>query len=764
MKFWINLGAFMKRFFLILFLLFPLFVFLSCNESTNQTLEKIDFSGTLFDEQGNPVPNAIINVVKVSEGKTNILVTEQVVFADTTDEDGNFDLKNLPLPLGSLKMRIIHQDFDVFEDFLLKVLENQDKKKVRVYLKHSDNCCGKIIIHTYSVDSLPLSNVEIRLNRGRDLIRKGKSNENGVLVFEHVCPGSYWVRVAREGFQVIEREFSLQECDTLEFTYLLSRRESDTCCRGIIGVEVKNQNGEVLNGAIVKLRKNGELLTTLTVHENQPVFFRELCTGEYSLLILKEGYKAIERNVRIECNDSTFVSIVMEVDTCCNSIVRVEVKNSEGNPIPQAKVIIWKGGTQLGYYLTNEDGVVIFRQLCKGTYSFVIKKDGFKTIEFNVEVGCSDEKSFAKTLEAIQSDSCCNGAIKVVVKNSEGHPIPQAEVNIWKGGTKLQSSTTNEDGYVVFSHLCQGKYAIDVKKEGYKGVEFLVELGCNEEKVETKVLERTQTDSCCNGMLFLKIKDKRTNEFISGGVVKMWKNGSVIRSETNSQGTVVFRNICPGEYGFSIHKDGYKVLTFSLSFECNDTIEVVKYIESEHSDDTCCNGKVILYIKDSTNNQGISGVEVRLWHGSVKIAVSSSGDNGRVVFEKLCNGEYSISMSKSGYRSQEFSFVLECNDTAEFVKYLSRSQDTCCSAILKLKIIDDSTGAAISGARVLVRYHDQTVADPISNSEGWAIAYNLCAPRTYSIRVAAEGYEVKEFTIQFGECKTIVETVRLVRR
>ncbi len=754
----------MKRFSVLLFLLLPLFVFLSCNESTNQTQEESNFSGTLFDEQGNPVPNAIINIVKVSEGKTNILVTEQVVYVDTTDENGNFDLKNLPLPLGILKMKIFHPDFEIFEDFLLKVLENQDKKKIRVHLLHNGNCCGKIIIHTYSVDSLPLSNVEIRLNRGRDLIRKGHSNDNGVLVFEHVCPGSYWVRIAKEGYQVIEKEFNLNECDTLEFSYFLSQRERDTCCRGTIGVEVKNQNGEVLNGAIVKLRKNGELLTTLTVHENQPVFFRELCAGDYSLLILKEGYKAVERNVRIECNDSTFVSVVMEVDTCCNSVVRVEVKNSEGNPISQAKVIIWKDGTQLGYYLTNEDGVVIFRQLCKGTYGFVIKKEGYKTIEFNVQVGCSDEKSVTKTLEAVQSDSCCNGAIKVVVKNSEGHPIPQAEVNIWKGGTKLQSSKTNDDGYVVFSHLCEGKYAIDVRKEGYKWLEFLVELGCNEEKVINKVLERTETDSCCNGLLIVKIKDKATNELISGGIVKMWKNGAVIRSETISQGTVVFRNVCPGEYGFSIHKDTYKILEFSLRFECNDTIEVVKYIESEHSDDTCCNGKVILYIKDSTNNQGISGVEVRLWRGSQKIAVSSSGDNGRVVFEKLCKGEYSISMGKSGYRAQEFSFGLECNDSLEFVKYLSRSQDTCCTAILKLKIIDDSTGTAISGARVLVRYHDQTVADPVSNSEGWAVAYNLCAPRTYSIRVSAEGYEVKEFSIQFGECKTYGEKIRLVSR
>jgi len=753
----------MKKISFFLFLCLTFISLISCNESTNQATEENIFSGVIYDEQGNSVPNAIINVVKISDGKTNILVSEQVVLTDTTDEEGNFELKNLPLPLGSLKLRILHQDFNIFEEFLLKILENQDKRKLRVHLKHDDNCCGKIIIHTYTSDSSALGNVEVRLNRGKELVRKNKTNDEGLLVFERVCSGSYWVRIAKEGFQVIEQEFNLRNCDTLEFSFYLNRKEIDTCCRGIIGVEVKNGSGEFLNGAIVKLRKQGSLLTTLTVKENKPVFFRELCPGEYSLLIYKEGYKPLERNVKIECNDSTFISAVLDIDTCCNSVLRVIVKNSEGNPVPQAKVSIWKGGIQLGYYLTNDDGVVVFHELCKGKYGFSISKDGFKGIEFQVEIGCNEEKSVTKTLEVVHSDSCCKGAIKVVVKDSDNQPLTQAVVRIWKDGSKLNESKTNSDGYVIFSKLCQGKYGLEITKEGFKQVEFTVELGCNEEKVVTQVLQRTENDSCCNGMLIIHVKDKQTNESLNGAKVKMWKNGAVIRSEVVSNGAAIFRNICPGEYGFSIIKDTYKALEFSLKFECNDTIEITKYLESERKD-TCCNGKVILFVKDTSNNQGIAGVEVRLWYGSQKIAVGTTGENGRVVFEKMCSGKYSISISKSGYRSKEIEFELGCNETKELVKYLAPSSDTCCTAILKLKILDDSTGTSISGARVVVSYDGTNIADTASNSEGWAVVYNLCAPRTYSLRVSAEGYQVKEFTIQFSECKTIAETIRLLCR
>lgn len=733
----------------------------SCSDTTNQTAnDESNFSGILLDEQDIPIPNAIINIVKVSDGKTSVLVQEQVIAVDTTDEDGNFEFKNLPTPLGSLKLRIIHQDFKIFEDYLLALFEKHPNRKLRLKLQHNDDCCGKIIIHTLGPDSSSLGNVEVRLNKNREVVRKTKSNENGLVVFERVCSGSYWFRIAKDGFQVIEKEFNLQNCDTLEFTFILKRKEVDTCCRGVIGVEVKNQNGEVLNGAIVKLRKNGSLLTTLTVNENKSVFFRELCPGTYSLLILKEGYKPIERNVTLECNDSVFISAQMEIDTCCNSVLRVIIKNAEGQPISQAKVTIWKSGSKLGYYLTNDSGLVIFRELCKGTYAFDVQKEGYKSIEFSVEIGCSEEKEITKVLQRAEQDSCCNGVIKIFVKNSEEQPIAQAIVSIWKDGKKLAYYSTNNDGYVVFRQLCPGKYSFDIKREGYKPIEFSIEIGCNEEKVITKILQKVETDSCCNGVAIIRVKDKSSESNINGAVVKLWKNGQIVNKGTTSEGLVVFKNICPGEYGISIQKDSYKVLEFALKFECNDTIEVTKFLESELKD-TCCKGRVILYVKDSTSGNALGNVEVKLWKGNQKLAVQVTNESGKVVFENLCQGNYQFSITRSGYKGLEFNFELGCNETKEFVKYLARTKDTCCTARLKLKVIDDSTGNPIIGARVWVRTEGVTVAERSTNSEGWAVVENLCAPKTYSIRVSAEGYQVSEFTITFQECNTIQETVRL---
>ncbi len=649
-------------------------LFFGCEKSSEPITSEYDYVGILLDEQDNPVPNAEVFLISTSDDKSTTLLGENIISVDTTDEDGVFAFKNIKMDISKLKLRIIHRDFKTFEDFFAKFIEKGKKNSARIKLAHHDNCCGKIIIHTLTADSVPISGVQVRLNRNKEVVRKTHSNDHGTVVFENVCPGQYWLRVAKEHYQVIEYEFNLQECDTLEYYFFLQAKESDTCCNGRIQVEVKDKsNGSVINGAKVKLRRGSDVITWGETKENQPVVFENLCPGKYNILVIKDGYKPIEREINLDCNQRLEVTAELEVDTCCN------------------------------------------------------------------------------------------GAIKVIVLNQENQPISQAKVNLWKNGVKIKDATTNNDGYVIFNNLCNGKYGIDVIKEGFKAIEFLIELGCNEEKVITKVIEhQSSPDSCCNGLLILRVKDKSTNESLNGAKVKMWKHGAVVNTAVVSEGKVVFKNICPGTYGFSVIYDTYKTLEFELKFECNDTLEKTVYLEKE-SKDTCCNGKVILYVKDSTTNQPIVSANVSLWKGSTKINLLTTNENGRVVFENLCEGEYSFGVTKEGYYGREFTFKVDCNQTYEFVMRLlqKHSSDTCCTAKLKVRVIDDSTETAISGAKVIIYHSGTAIADPVTNSEGWAYRENLCAPATYTVRVIKDGYQTKEFTVTFNECKTIAETIRL---
>lgn len=670
-----------KTFFLFFVVSLGYLLFQSCNDTLTPTQEMQSFTGTILDETDTPIPNAIVTAIRINQWKTTTLISEEIVASDTTDEEGNFELKNLSSPLGSIKIKIEHQDFLPYEESLLSLMEKNEKNKIRARIQHKDDCCGKIIIYTFAPDSSRLSNVEVRLNRGHHLIRKSLTDNDGRVVFEHVCAGNYWIRIAKEGFQVIEQEFSLTNCDTLQFYYHLQRRQVDSCCNGLLKVEVKDKaNGNFLNAAIVKLRKNGTLLNTLTIKENQPVQFRELCPGNYSLLVLREGFKALEYNFSFECNDTLEYTAELEEDTCCNGWIKVIVKNQSNEPIAEAKVTIWKSGKSLGYHYTNDNGVVTFLELCNGTYAFDIQRDGYKHIEFQVEIGCGEGKEITKTLE------------------------------------------------------------------------------------------RHETDSCCNGLIIIRVKDINTHQSLNGSKVKLWRNNSLKQVETVYEGVAVFRNLCAGVYEISILNEHYKTMELTLNLECNDTLDYTKFLEPKSNNDSCCNGKIIFIIRDSITNDFLGGVNVYLWKGNQKIAATQTNDdNGWAIFEHICQGEYSFSLSKQNYFGKEGVLRMDCNDTIEIPVRILRKElsDTCCTAKLKIKVIDDSTGSPIQNARVKIKLNgkdDQTIADQRTNIEGWAIKENLCAPKTYSIRISFEDYNTSEFQVYFNECKTIQETVRLTRR
>jgi len=157
---------------------------------------------------------------------------------DTTDEDGYFNLSRLPDNLENLDIRIDHDDFETLETPLMNLIQNKDRKKLGVKLQHDSICTGIIEISIVDINNQPLENVEVRLNRQEKKIRKALTNEYGVLVFENVCPGEYWIRLAKDGYKVIEEDFFIEQGDTIPLNFEMIYSEDDTCCRGIINYTI----------------------------------------------------------------------------------------------------------------------------------------------------------------------------------------------------------------------------------------------------------------------------------------------------------------------------------------------------------------------------------------------------------------------------------------------------------------------------------------------------------------------------------------------
>jgi len=492
-----------------------------------------------------------------------------------------------------------------------------------------------------------------------------------------------------------------------------------------------------------------------------------MCDGAYVLNTSRDGFKPTEFAVTVPCNDSVYIDktlYVIEKDTCCNGVIKVWVRDASGKVnLNGATVKMWFNGAIMQTE-TVVEGYAIFKGLCSGKYGFDITKDTYIHQEFNVELPCNQTVLVEKFLVSeTTEDTCCQGKIRLFVRkiNSDLN-LNGAIVKISKNGTLLGSQTVAE-GSVLFQQLCMGTYNFRISLDGYKVIEFALELACNQVRELEKYLEPVSTDSCCNGQIKIVARDSKSNEPLNGATVKIWKNGTLLSTGTVANGYYLFTKLCDASYAFDILAEHHKHIEFNYTLSCNEQKVIEKTLEPEVTD-SCCFGKYTVVIQDSTSGNPVGGVTVNLWKGSTKLAYrTTAADAGSITFSNLCQGEYSISVSRDGYNGREWSFAIGCSETLRVEKkILAKSgTDTCCTAVLKIRVIDDADGSYISGARVVVRKNGVAIADPSTNVEGWIMVQNLCAPATYSYLVSKDGYISQDGSATFTTCVTQALSVRL---
>lgn len=647
----------------LLLSVFGLILLSSCEDSTTGTGNLVNIDGYVINKDGQPVAGALIKAFN----------NEQTYAQDTSDEMGMFTLINVPEAAQDLKIAAISDNYSYFEIPYNNAKSLMEKGKMPILLEGQDTCCNvvKVIVKDDSTGT-PISGAQVKLQKNQSDWKQIKETDStGTVIFENVCDAKYWIRVAKDGFSVKEEDFTIDSCETKTLDPKLKRNVQDSCCNNSVKIWVKDTAGELIKNAKVRVWKNGQNIT-YKISENGYVIFNELCKGKYGFDIISETYKSIEFNYEFECGDSKELTKVLEKaeqDTCCNGKVKIWLKNASGDLLNNIKVKLWKGNQNLTYKI-SENGYVIFDGLCKGTYGFSIQgTDLYKGQEFNYELGCNETKEFTRELVKITQDTCCNNRIKLWVKNGEGGLINNAKVKLWKNGQNI-SSKISENGYVVFEGLCTGKYGFDITAETYKAIEFNYEFTCDNNKEETKILQRAEQDTCCDGKVKIQLKNS-SGELLSNVKVKLWKNGQNITYKVSQNGYVIFEDLCKAKYGFSI--------------QATDL-----------------------------------------------------------------------------YKGQEFDYELGCNETKEFTKVLENQvKDTCYTAVLKIIAKDYDSKAAIPGAKVVVKLGDSTVFEGTTNNEGYIAKEGLKAPAEYKVIVSKDGYQTTQFEMYFPSCKTLQETANL---
>ncbi len=729
--------------------LLSVILFISCKEDqpSNPSDTEISYSTNLIDTKNNPVINAIVNIHE--NNKSDVIAT------DTSDESGFISFNNISVPTDNITFSISHP---LYTSLDLKYSDIDNKENGTVTLEDKKDCCGSIELSIKDEDGNALKNVEVKVRQDMKVLKKGKSDENGKVKFEGLCLEEYELRLAIDGFKVIEEIVTIENCDeikTIDFKMISTQSEEDTCCDGVFIFKPKDKDGNILNGTKVYIYKDGKVIQDPVV-ENGKAVQDGLCEGKYTIVYKLEGYDNKEIQVEIGCDEEKTLEHTLENKNldCCEGKVKLTVKDKDGNVLKNAAVRLWKGSTKLTELKTDANGYVEFKELCESNeYSISIFADGFEEYEFDFDVDCNKELTFEKSLNA--KEECCDAILKFIVKdNSSKSAIEGAKITLKLNGKVIyEKKATDNEGEYLAKELCKGKYTVIIEKEGYKTIETV----WNVEKCDTfqEQFWMESDKDCCDGFVRLKVTDENGN-LLKNKTVRLWKGSSKLKEvKTNDNGIVEFGDLCEGnDYSISIISEEHEDFEFGFDLGCNKELNFEKALKTKSE---CCDAILKFIVKDGKSKSALEGAKITLkLNGKVVYEKKATDNEGEFLAKELCKGKYTVIIEKDGYNRIETTWSVEKCDTFQENFWMEPISD-CCDAVLKFIVMDNETKSAIEGAKVTLKLNGKVIYEKkATDKEGEYLAKELCKGK-YTVIIEKDGYNTIETTWNVEKCDTFQE-------
>ena len=748
---------------LLLFVL-SLFVFLtySCDEDTqdpNQSDEFLNIQARLIDQQGLGVPNAIINVVKIEESDSkskNVKVQEEkLVAADTTDEDGYFEVTEIPNDLENLNVRILNTDFkdQLFDlsDFKPEDLGNTWS----VQVPRNEDCNSTIFVKVVNggntLDSSSRESVRgalIRLYREDELNRKSETDENGSFEFIEVCAGNYELEVSADGFESSEAEIEIESESQNEILIVLKPNNDDpACCDASLQLNVTGPNNISIANAIVQIQGDNEFEFEGRTDENGVLEVLEVCEGKQIVTIKAESYKEAELELNFECEEEKVerVELVAEEETeCCDNVINVEPIDANGNVIASGVAYIGKGSNVMDS-IPIQGQMVSFLDICEGEWRVKVEGPGYYPRDKEFVLECGDTLTWTPEMRADDEnndkDSCCDGSLKINITDEDGNKTGDGELKLYEGDDIIEE-TELENGEAKLDSLCEGEYVVVVEIENGEDLEFEVKIECDEETEITKVIE----EECCDNEVEIRVVDQNGDPVEDAAVIFYRDGRPVADPRTDSDGIVSFKELCEGEYDIKVRIDNDIVEEYELKVECDD--EVQRHQIPIKVEEECCDNIVKFIIKDQDGNSPDSA-RVVIYEGD-KAIYEGWAERGIFVQDKLCEGDNYWIKITIGEQVFEKEFIVECDDNEQEIELRVELEDEeCCDNRIEIKVIDEN-GDPVEGAAVVLYKDGKAIDDPRTNSNGAVNIDELCEGN-YLVKIRIDGEVVSEHEIKV-EC------------
>ncbi len=155
---------------------------------------------------------------------------------------------------------------------------------------------------------------------------------------------------------------------------------------GSISGTVTDQDGDPLDDATVELYDdNDNLLDDTTTDSNGDYSFSGVGAGDYTVRAIKDGYYEDTVDVTVSAADPDQDNKDLELELITYEIEGTVIDKDTGDPIAGATVEVYdENGDLVDSDTTPQSGHFSIDDLLPGTYTVVIKADGYKTFEQDV--------------------------------------------------------------------------------------------------------------------------------------------------------------------------------------------------------------------------------------------------------------------------------------------------------------------------------------------------------------------------------------------
>lgn len=405
-------------------------------------------------DNGNPLSGAQF---KVTTSKGDVIGKNNGIF--TTDSNGSITISYLA------KDSYIVEEVKAPDGYVLEeqsktialdygktyTLEFTNKKMTSLVVKKIDAVTG---------EPLPGAKFFVEKQNGEH-VGEYTTDNTGTILLPTLDPDWYVVRETKapEGYILDETPKTVEVKTNVPTVVTFENKPLS----GIKILKTDAETGEPLEGVSFAVSKmNGEKIGTFKTDKEGMIYISDLEDGYYTVTETEglENYHWDKEPKTVEVKSGK--QTIVEVENQPYSGLVIEKTNSRtGDPIEGVEFLVTKfNGEQIGYYETDESGLIVIEGLEEGTYLVKETKEakGYKLDSEAKEVEIKDGK---RTTLRVENDPMSSVLIHKI-DSVTGEGIPGVKFLLYDSDNEpIGQFETDDEGYIwIRKELPEGKYKL----------------------------------------------------------------------------------------------------------------------------------------------------------------------------------------------------------------------------------------------------------------------------------------------------------------